>query len=1189
MPIEASMQHLTVKVSKSNHPDWFLTSVYASPNYKFHSLLWQQLIQFSKNGDLPWLVTGDFNAISSPDDKSRASSVGDLRRCQRFTGWINEALLTDMGFSGPRFTWFRGDSAATRKASRIDRTLCNDGWFLNFPNTEVLHLSKLHSDHLPILTSFVGQQASVNSSKFRFEAAWLLHPQLGEFLDKSWDKEAPLPNSLKDMAEKLQQWKKDVFGSTHLKKRRLIARLQGVTERLANTFYPGLLKLQVKLEKELDLILAQEEVFWFQRANEKWVKLGEQNTSFFHQQATRRRRRNKILTLRNENGEWIDNQESLRNMVLQFYTYLYTQEEGLYEDLMPRGRFPRLQQEELMELLRPFIISDFHRAIFEMKPMSAPGPDGFQAVFYQKFWPLVGKNLTMMATNFFETGSIPEELMESLVVLIPKIDHPETPAHFRPISLNNVALKAITKAMANRLKPLMPKLVAPTQSGFIKGRQTNDNILLLQETLHSLRNRKGKRGGIVIKIDLEKAYDRLHWSFLRDTLGEIGLPSTWINRIMTCVEKNQMRINWNGELTSVIKPSRGVRQGDPLSSFLFVLCMERLAHRIEQVVEEKLWKPIPLSKDGPKLSHLFFADDLILFAEAESGQIDVIRSCLEDFCLSSGQKVNLHKSAMFVSPNVHRDKAQRLSARAGISLTNDLGRYLGISAINGKVTKERYHQLLLKIQNKLATWKANHLSTAARITLVKSISSSMSIYPMFTERLPVSVCNNIDRINRRFVSGEEEGQTKFHPVGWEQLTLPKDHGGVGIRPTKLANQAMLAKGAWKLATGDSTLWVQVMRNKYGGQRQGLQILRKTKGGSFAWNSFTQTVDLLRKGAAINVKNGKLTKFWIDIWAMQVPLLEVTTMEVPVEVRNKSVADYWEEEGGWRFEDFEGYLPPEVINKIRSILLDPLTSSEDTMFWKHTANGLFSAKSAFQTYFAEAAPQDSAFWRRIWKLHCPERVRFFVWLATKEKLSTNSRRKIRHLTLDDKCPICKHTAETNVHCLRDCTPTRKIWEDLVPPHEHNTFFAADHTSWFQMNLNMGDSGERHEDWPSFFALVCWYIWKYRNEYIFQGKKLADSSFINYVKSKATGWLQAWERTSLQLDCNNKPNRTDRLVCWGAPPRGWSKMNTDGAAQGSTGMATAGGILRDSDGDWLGGFCCKIGTGSAILAELWGIHQ
>ncbi|CAL1356849.1 unnamed protein product [Linum trigynum] len=416
-------------------------------------------------------------------------------------------MLLDLGFSGPRFTWFRGDSTTTHRASWIDRTLCNDEWNHTFPNTTVQHLPKFHSDHLPILTSYTGTQAGVDTSNaFRFEAAWLLHPQFKEFMSGNWDKEAMLTNSLKEMANKLQQWKKEVFGSTYRKKKRLCARLQGITERLANSFNPGLLKLQIKLERELDLILAQEEVFWFQRANEKWVRLGEQNTSFVHQQATRRRRRNRILTLRGSNGEWIDNVEQLQAMVVDFYRLLYTQEEGDHEDLMPKGSFPRLNQEEIMSLFRPFHISDLHKAIFEMKPMSAPGPDGYQAIFYQKFWPLVGKNLTDMATQFFESGNIPEELMDSTVVLIPKVDHPETPAQFRPIGLNNVALKAITKAMANRLKPLMPKLVAPTQSGFIRGRQTTDNIILLQEMLHSLRNKKGKKGGIVIKIDLEKAY-----------------------------------------------------------------------------------------------------------------------------------------------------------------------------------------------------------------------------------------------------------------------------------------------------------------------------------------------------------------------------------------------------------------------------------------------------------------------------------------------------------------------------------------------------------------------------------------------------------------------------------------------------------------------------------------------------------
>ncbi|CAL1380726.1 unnamed protein product [Linum trigynum] len=1068
--------------------------------------------------------------------------------------------------------------------------MCNDKWNCSFPSTVVRHLQKFHSDHLPILTRYsVLSHHTADTEPFRFEAAWLLHPQFKDFVQASWNKDSAFQETLSDLVGKLQQWKTEVFGSTFPKKRRLVARLQGVTDRLANSFNPGLMKLQIKLEKELDLTIAQEELYWYQRANEKWVKFGEQNTSYFHQQATRRRRRNKILALRNGSGDWIEDQDALKNLVVQFYESVYTQEEEVYEDLMPKGCFPRLQQSELMQLLHPFCIQDFHKSIFEMKPMSAPGPDGFQAVFYQNFWALVGKNLTGMATHFFETGNIPEEVFDSIVILIPKVAHPETPAQFRPISLNNVVLKAITKAIANRLKPLMPKLVAPTQSGFIKGRQTNDNIILLQETLHTLRSKKGKKGGLVIKIDLEKAYDRLHWSFLRDTLGEIGLPSTWINRIMTCVEKNKMRISWNGELTSTFRPSRGVRQGDPLSPFLFVLCMERLAHRIEQAVDEKRWKPISLAKNGPRLSHLFFADDLILFAEAEGGQIDVIRSCLQDFCSSSGQKVNLSKSAIYVSPNVHRDKAQRLSSRAGITLTDDLGKYLGLKAINGRITKGRYQELILKIQQKLATWKANHLSVAARITLVKSVASSMAIYPMFTERLPACVCSSLDRLNRQFVWGEEDGKTKFHPIAWEQMTKPRHQGGVGIRPTRLANQAMLAKGAWKLATGDQALWAKVMRSKYGGTRQGLQVINKRKGSSFAWNSYAQTANLLRKGAAFNVKNGRKTKFWTDVWVLQVPLMEVTTTEIPYGVEYKTVADYWEANSGWKVQDFQAYLPQEIVDKIRSIMLDPLSQEEDRLFWKLSANGIFNTSSAYLAGSPDQSNQNHMDWRKIWRLQCPERVRWFTWLAAKGRLSTNSVRQFRHLTTDDKCPLCSDTVETNLHCLRDCTVSRKIWEKMIAAQDQARFFSLEQTSWFRMNLKGVFGGTDAEVWPSRFALTCWYVWKYRNDYIFQGKKLAESSLINYVISKTKDWLDTWDRANHNLASIEKPLREDRLIGWNAPSAGWRKMNTDGASQGSSGLATAGGVLRDSDGDWLGGFCCKIGTGSAILAELWGIHQ
>ncbi|CAL1402624.1 unnamed protein product [Linum trigynum] len=139
-----------------------------------------------------------------------------------------------------------------------------------------------------------------------------------------------------------------------------------------------------------------------------------------------------------------------------------------------------------------------------MKPFQAPGPDGYHAAFYQRFWKVTGRSLADLAISFFQNSTLPEEVTESTLVLIPKVDSPECVTQLRPIYLNNVCLKSITKAMTCRLKPLMRKLISPHQSSFIPGRQTTDNIIVVQEVLHSLRKRKGKKGGLVFKIDLEK-------------------------------------------------------------------------------------------------------------------------------------------------------------------------------------------------------------------------------------------------------------------------------------------------------------------------------------------------------------------------------------------------------------------------------------------------------------------------------------------------------------------------------------------------------------------------------------------------------------------------------------------------------------------------------------------------------------
>ncbi|CAL1375682.1 unnamed protein product [Linum trigynum] len=257
---------------------------------------------------------------------------------------MDAAKLLDLGFSGPRFTWFRGTTDCTHKAGRIDRSLCNSNWNLAFPDSSVHHLPRLHSDHLPILTSSSTLSNPHSTNKpFRFEAAWVLHNQFVDFFVDSWKNDLELHQALKDISPKLQHWNKAVFGIIYQRKKRLLARILGVQTRLASAFNQGLVKLQAKLEAELDLLPAQEQVIWYQRAKEKWVKLGEQNTSYFHQQATRRRRRNRILALRDDNGDWISEPVKLLDLVVNFYKILYKHEDVPYEDLMPKHSFPRLK------------------------------------------------------------------------------------------------------------------------------------------------------------------------------------------------------------------------------------------------------------------------------------------------------------------------------------------------------------------------------------------------------------------------------------------------------------------------------------------------------------------------------------------------------------------------------------------------------------------------------------------------------------------------------------------------------------------------------------------------------------------------------------------------------------------------------------------------------------------------------
>ncbi|CAL1371624.1 unnamed protein product [Linum trigynum] len=323
----AGSQHLTLSVLKDNNRRWKLTAMYASPRQQFQKLLWKCLIEESKNIEYPWVLTGDFNAILSPFETTGQTTTRTLRRCKRFGDWINEAELVDLGFSGPNQTWCRGGQVQTYRASRLDRSLCNMEWNKVFPNTTVVHLARLSSDHNPILTTVPTQGATHPSSKhFNFEAAWLTHADFQKFLNDNWNgQNLNLPSALQEFSDRLQSWSKLVFGSVFQRKKRLVARIEGIERKLALSFHPGLAKLHTKLAAELEKTMEHEELYWFQRARESWVKYSERNTTYFHQIANIRRRLNIIECLKNVDGEWIRDIQKLAKLVFDFFSNLYLQ------------------------------------------------------------------------------------------------------------------------------------------------------------------------------------------------------------------------------------------------------------------------------------------------------------------------------------------------------------------------------------------------------------------------------------------------------------------------------------------------------------------------------------------------------------------------------------------------------------------------------------------------------------------------------------------------------------------------------------------------------------------------------------------------------------------------------------------------------------------------------------------------
>jgi hypothetical protein len=275
--------------------------------------------------------------------------------------------------------------------------------------------------------------------------------------------------------------------------------------------------------------------------------------------------------------------------------------------------------------------------IIQQSSTKAPGPDGFPAHFFQRHWELCGSEVTSAVLRVLRGEDDPTEINNTFIVLIPKVANLEELGQFRPISLCNVIFKIASKVAANRLKEILPEIISEEQSAFVPGRLITDNIITALECLHFMKRKRAKDlRCCALKLDMRKAYDRVEWDYLKAIMLRLDFHRLWVEMIMRLVSTVSFSVLLNGEPLESFKPTRGIRQGDPISPYLFLLAAEGLSCLLKSRSQSSILSGIKVAPSAPMVSHLLFADDSLLFFIANGESALEVKEVLKLYCDASG-------------------------------------------------------------------------------------------------------------------------------------------------------------------------------------------------------------------------------------------------------------------------------------------------------------------------------------------------------------------------------------------------------------------------------------------------------------------------------------------------------------------------------------------------------------------------
>ncbi|GKB23384.1 RNA-directed DNA polymerase, eukaryota [Tanacetum coccineum] len=633
-----------------------------------------------------------------------------------------------------------------------------------------------------------------------------------------------------------------------------------------------------------------------------------------------------------------------------------------------------------------------------------------------------------------------------------------------------------------------------------------DDPFIINELLFWCKHKKQQ--AMVFKVDFAKAYDSIRWDFLEDVLTAFGFGPKWCSWIRGCLHSGMASVLLNGSPSSEFQFYCGLKQGDPLAPYLFLLVMESLHLSVSRAIEAGIFKGIKIDSTL-NLSHLFYADDVVFIGEWSPSNLSGITNILHCFSLLSGLSINLKKSNL-LGVGVRSEYVKDAAVNLGCLTMKTPFKYLGVMVGGICATSQAWEDTIGKLKARLSNWKLKTLSVGGRLTLLKSVLGSTPIYNLSIYKAPKSVLHSMESLRRNFFNGSQCNERKIAWIKWTTTLASKKNGGLGISSLYALNRALLFKWVWRFISRDNSLWCRLILSMHGSKLPSSSPFRYS-----TWLSIIREIHSLKDRGVdlvshcrIHVGNGLRTNFWKEVWIGDNPLCVLFPRIFALETnKDSSVAVKLSSVTSSLRRPVRGGSESSQLSLLQEYIEGTILSSlEDRWVWDLNGEGVFCVKDVrnlLDDVFLPKAPIATR-----WIKYVPIKLNVFAWKVHLNRLPT--RVNLQHrgvLVSDPSCPICHSEDEDLAHLFFRCSLVTDIVR-LVCRWWNIAWASIDsYSNWLHWFNAIRLSPKVNDLLEGVFYITWWSIWRFRNQVLFSSLVPRKDVLFDEIVSRSFTWCRS----------------------------------------------------------------------------------